>query len=154
MSQSGGGRAARSGAGLERMVEGLLMSHGYGKIPAKDLKGHVRAGEPVFVRQAIIGKSIYNTKLKVDFYVFHPTIHPEGLIIECKWQQAAGTVDEKYPYLVANLLITGMKSIVLLDGGGYRPGAKTWLKAQSQKANTLSIFSIKEFVTWANNGGL
>jgi hypothetical protein len=27
----------------------------------------------------------------------------DGLIIECKWQESAGSVDEKYPFVVLNI---------------------------------------------------
>lgn len=106
MSETGGERANQSGRSLEKMVEGLLLGHSYGKVSKREIQKHIIAGEPVFTTQYLIGQTIYNTDLKIDFFVYHPSKFPDGLIIECKWQQAGGSVDEKYPYLVANLLKT------------------------------------------------
>ncbi|MEO3707170.1 PD-(D/E)XK nuclease superfamily protein [Trichormus azollae] len=29
--------------------------------------------------------------------------YPSGLIVECKWQNSSGSVDEKLPYVNANI---------------------------------------------------
>lgn len=154
MSQTGGGRANISGASLEKMVEGLLLGHGYGKLSSKEFQSHAAAREPIFMTQVVVGRTVYNTRMKVDFFVFHPTKHPEGLIIECKWQQSPGSVDEKYPYLVTNLITSQKTSIIVLDGGGYKPGAKHWLEEQALSNPRLSVFNLTGFTQWANNGGL
>lgn len=154
MSQTGGGRANRSGNTLENMVEGLLIGHGYAKLSAKEFASHALAKEPIFMAQVFVGKTIYETRMKVDFFVFHPSKYQDGLIIECKWQQSAGSVDEKYPYLVANLLASEKASVIVLDGGGYKPGAKLWLERQSLENERLATFDLAGFTRWANNGGL
>jgi hypothetical protein len=38
---------------------------------------------------------------------------------------------------------------VIADGGGQRPGALQWLRAQAE-GNLLAVFSLAEFVAWAN----
>ena len=76
--------------------------------------------------------SIYDTPRKVDFLVINKAVFPDGLIIECKWQGISGSVDEKFPYLVGNIIKTGVPSIVLLDGGGYKRGAEQWLRKQTE----------------------
>jgi len=154
MSQTGGGRANQSGNTLERMVEALLLQHGYAMAHNRNFGVHVTQNKPVYFPQLVIGKTIYDTDMKVDFYVYSPKLHKRGLIIECKWQQSGGSVDEKYPYLVKNLLKSKEVSIIVLDGGGYKPGAKDWLKRQANKHSALSVYSLAGFTRWANGGGL
>jgi hypothetical protein len=78
-----------------------------------------------------IARSIYDTKLYCDFVLFHPTRHPDNLIIESKWQQSRGSVDEKFPFLVANIRDRyPHATIIVLDGGGYKKQADLWLRAQ------------------------
>lgn len=82
--------------------------------------------------------------------------------IECKWQQQAGSVDEKLPYLYLNAIeAMPEKSImILIDGDGFKTGAKIWLKETvlkrlyfdpTREKKDLMVFSLAEFFTWANN---
>jgi hypothetical protein len=79
--------------------------------------------------------------------------------IECKWQQVAGSVDEKFPYLYLNCIETMSEDeiILIVDGGGYKDGALAWLKKaiqekkyQPDQAKQVRVFSLVEFLTWAN----
>ena len=81
--------------------------------------------------------------------------------IECKWQQSAGSVDEKLPYLYLNTIeaMPEKDIMILIDGDGFKAGAKTWLRnAVKQKLYTteenndtnVMVFSLAEFFTWAN----
>ena len=154
MSQTGGGRANKSGNTLEQMVETILLQNGYKKTPNRNFGVHVVKQKPVYFRQLVVGKTIYNTDYKVDFFVYSHNQHPKGLIVECKWQQANGSVDEKYPFLVQNLARTREEAVIVLDGGGYKPGARDWLLAQANKRKKLSVFSLAGFTRWANGGGI
>lgn len=82
--------------------------------------------------------------------------------IECKWQQSAGSVDEKLPYLYLNTIeaMPEKDIMILIDGDGFKTGAKTWLRnAVKEKLYTneknndtnVKVFSLAEFFTWANN---
>jgi hypothetical protein len=45
--------------------------------------------------------------------------------------------------------------VILLDGDGYKPAAKQWLKAQVNRNGALiAVWDMKEFQTQANNGFL
>ncbi|MFY7665554.1 PD-(D/E)XK nuclease superfamily protein [Flavobacterium sp.] len=81
--------------------------------------------------------------------------------IECKWQQRSGSVDEKLPYLYLNTIETMPEKhiMILIDGDGFKAGAKTWLrKAVKEKLYTnetnrdkvIMVFSLADFFTWAN----
>ena len=80
--------------------------------------------------------------------------------IECKWQQAAGSVDEKFPYLYLNCIEMMPEShiIILIDGGGFKAGALTWLKTAADSRRyqiqnnekIIRVMSLAEFMAWAN----
>ncbi len=81
--------------------------------------------------------------------------------IECKWQQSAGSVDEKLPYLYLNTIEAMPENdvMILIDGEGFKAGAKTWLRkavkeklytTESSKSKNIMVFSLSEFFTWAN----
>jgi hypothetical protein len=83
-----------------------------------------------------LGLSIYETPFYYDFILYHPQKWPQCLVIESKWQQVSGSVDEKYPHTILNINLnikmrSAYRSILLLDGGGYKPGAENWLRAQA-----------------------
>lgn len=151
----GGEQANATGGRLERVVRGLLDGEGYHKIQAKSLEEIVRYGQPAYTPQFRIGKGIYGTDIKVDFVVYHPDKHPEPFIIECKWQQVAGSVDEKFPYLVENIMLHPIDTVLLLDGGGYKAGAESWIRNQvDQKRRLRKVLSLQEFQRWVNDGNI
>ena len=76
------------------------------------------------------------------------------LVIESKWQQSTGSVDEKFPYLVLNIKSrTPFKTVVVLDGGGYKPNAAKWLRAQTDD-KLIHVFDMAEFHKWVNKNGI
>lgn len=75
----------------------------------------------------------------------------EGLSIECKWQDVGGSADEKYPYLVANIKKRfPCPAIIVVDGGGPKPGAIQWLKSQVDGVKLLHVFNLAEFCSFVN----
>ncbi|MFC2087661.1 PD-(D/E)XK nuclease superfamily protein [Bacteroidota bacterium] len=78
--------------------------------------------------------------------------------IECKWQQVAGSVDEKMPYLYLNMVekMPEETIMVLIDGPGWKEGAIRWLKSAAGKSKytnakkELLIFTLADFFTWSN----
>lgn len=81
--------------------------------------------------------------------------------IECKWQQSAGSVDEKFPYLYLSCVeAMPERNIIILHGGGkFRTGAIAWLKrAVSEKRymlpsapKNIAVMGVEEFMTWASH---
>ncbi|ACF13369.1 4-diphosphocytidyl-2-methyl-D-erithritol synthase [Chloroherpeton thalassium ATCC 35110] len=81
--------------------------------------------------------------------------------IECKWQQVAGSVDEKLPYLYLNTIEAMPEDsiMILIDGSGWKTGAIKWLKdavkqkkytTEENKHKEILVFSLTDFFTWAN----
>lgn len=155
--RSQGGRANLTGNRLERFVEHTLIDLGYQPLIKRNertLDFLTKQERPVYARQVVIGQSIYETRLRCDFVVRHPEKHKEPLIIEAKWQEASGSIDEKYPFLVLNIKQRyPHPTVVLLDGGGYKSGAEQWLRAQVRD-NLMAVFSMSEFQRWVNYDNL
>ena len=101
-------------------------------------------------RQKVMGTTIYGTALRTDVFVAPTTQFPRGLCIEAKGQDVGGSVDEKFPYLVANVKagVFPCPVVVVVDGRGARAGAVEWLRQQADGVQLLNVFSIEEFLTW------
>ena len=155
MAKSQGAQANLTGKRLENHIELSLQDCSYVKVASKDvlINSIDSLTQPSYATQVNTGKTIYGTDLKSDFLLFHPQKWSMGLVIEVKWQQRSGTVDEKFPYLVMNIWSSEYLTILILDGGGYREGAERWLRSM-QKHNLLHVFNLTEFITWANQGNL
>ena len=137
-------------------MERALRAAGY--IEFWDHKGQLFPNRRVvagkqYAKQVYCGKTIYETPRKVDFLVINEALFPDDLIIECKWQQVSGSVDEKYPFLLFNIIKTGVPTIILIDGEGYRLAALKFLKDEVSKASALrGAWTMAEFQTQVNNG--
>lgn len=152
--KQGGSIANETGKILEEFVNDTLLRKGYQFVTKNKFDMCLCLRQKIYTRQKIVAQTIYNTNWKVDFIVHRPDKEPVIFIVECKWQQDRGSVDEKYPYLVHNIKEKlPYAAIILLDGGGYKPRAETWLKAQIDK-KLLGVFSMGEFTKWSNLGNL
>lgn len=153
-----GNRANHTGNRLEGFVEELLKKEGYQEFwnhKEQIFENRKTIGGKQYAKQVPCGTSIYETKRKCDFLVLNKEKFPEGLIIECKWQQSSGSVDEKYPFTIFNVFKIGVPTIILLDGGGYKSAAMEWLKSKVDPNRALiGVYSMMEFHTKVNNGFL
>ena len=153
-----GKRARQTGNSLERYVEQALQEKEYTEFwdhKAHAFENRSAIGGKQYLKQLPIGPSIYDTVRKCDFLAINRALFPDDLIIECKWQQSSGSVDEKYPLLLFNILKTGIPTVVLLDGSGYREAARKWLLEQAHpKSALIGVFTMAEFQRAENNGFL
>ncbi|MDR0942816.1 MAG: hypothetical protein LBM19_04405 [Holosporales bacterium] len=153
---SGGTKANKTGNALEDFVEDILKRNGYAEISQDKVfatRQSIRGKQ--FAKQALCGKTIYDTQRKCDFLVMNQERFPEGLVIECKWQESKGSVDEKYPFLMLNIMKTGVPTVILIDGDGYKKQAFDWLKSQASPELALrGVYTMKEFQKLVNNGFL
>ena len=86
---------------------------------------------------------IYNTKLRFDFYL--PDL---DIVIEAKFQNSPGTVDEKYPYLFENMKSINKKVLIVYGGGKARPGAISWLKNKCMENDQIELFTFDEMCNY------
>jgi hypothetical protein len=105
-------------------------------------------------------ETIYGHKGNTEFLLISKKYNLR-IRIECKWQQTAGSVDEKLPYLYLNTIeaMPEKDVMILIDGEGFKAGAKTWLRkavkdklytTDKNKDTNIMVFSLAEFFTWAN----
>lgn len=147
---SNGLRANQSGKRLENHVAEVLDDLGYSRVQSKlffDLKS--RVGNPIYARQCFAGTSLYDSRRRVDIILHHPEKWTDCLIIQCKWQSEKGTVDEKYPFEVLSINKNPYPTIIILEGTGYRPKSKEWLRSQAGKGKLLHVYSLGEFDRFA-----
>lgn len=136
------------------IIENILVKKGYQFVDSKKFKPATYLEQPIYSRKVHIGKSIYGANLFCDFILYHPKKHPNYLVIEARWQESSGTVDEKYPYLALNIKEQSpYETIIILDGHGYRNGAEKWLKRQVGD-RLKNLFNMSEFKKWVGKGGL
>lgn len=105
--------------------------------------------------------TIYQHKGNTEFLLLSDK-YKINIRIECKWQQVAGSVDEKLPYLYLNTIeaMPEKTIMILIDGAGWKSGSIKWLReavknkkytTAQNKDKKILVFSLTEFFTWANN---
>ena len=157
---SQGGLANSSGNTLEQTVIATFSSKGFQVAPYRNwLVNPASFGGDVLLRR-VPYTSIYGHNGVTEFLAISSRYELNARI-ECKWQQSAGSVDEKFPYLYLNCLerMPEQHIIIIVDGGGAKLSAVTWLKtvaAEGRYASATSVqkkiqvFSLSEFIVWAN----
>lgn len=158
--KQGGAVANSNGRVLENIVESSLNTKGFTSINYKDWhKDPTTFGEEVLIKN-VPYLNVYNHASKTEF-VIRSKKHSLDTRIECKWQQASGSVDEKYPFLFINCAerMNEPQIIILLDGGGAKPGAINWLRCACESFNLqqkeglkrrIDLMNSTEFLQWVN----
>lgn len=126
-----GQQAVKSGRAAEATIYCILKERGY------DVARQYRF------------KPDAKTLVIIDFYVTRIPQFPAGLAIESRWQEKAGSVDEKLPHL-------GWKikhhypcpALVVYGGGGAKPELIELLRRAADGNKLLAVFSFEEFLTW------
>ncbi len=153
-----GSKANKTGNLLESFVEQSLIAKGYTEFwnhKTQVFSNRNVIGGRQYAKQVYCGKTIYETDRKVDFLIINKELFPNDLIIECKWQQVGGSVDEKYPFLLFNIIKTSIPTVILIDGNGYRAAALKFLKDEVSKTSALiGAWTMAEFQKQINNGFL
>jgi hypothetical protein len=158
---SQGALANKSGSILEQLVEGTLSRHGFEVIPFREYTGYEAKYGTELLLKNVPFRTLYDTDGKTEFLLLSATYNLQ-IRIECKWQQSAGSVDEKLPHLYLSAIeaIPEDNIILLVDGKGFRPGAVEWLRKTAEarrfipndkKNKNIVVMDTTEFLTWANN---
>ena len=146
--------ANHNGNQLESFIDERLVEAGYTFVQKERFRPATYLEQPIYSRQCFVAKGVYGTAARCDFILFHPEKHPNPLIIESKWQQSKGSVDEKYVYTIKNIKEHyPHKTILLLDGGGYTKQTERWIRGLVDQ-KLLHVFNMAEFQKWANKGGI
>jgi hypothetical protein len=103
--------------------------------------------------------TIYEHEGKTEFVIVAGN---RRIRVEAKYQSAAGSVDEKYPYMLLNGIYQYPEKeiIFVVDGKGYKPGAHKWLKEhiennwldyKNKYGKDIKLMNISEFMNWFNH---
>ncbi len=155
-----GRKGSDTGSTLEGIVEQTLSRYGFQAISySKYAKRPQDYGEELLLKN-VPYTSIYSHTARTEFLLRSKRFKLE-IRIECKWQQVTGSVDEKLPYLYLNAIEAMPESqiIIIIDGEGWKRGAKEWLERvvkdkQYQPENSnkeIQVMKLTEFITWVNN---
>lgn len=154
MTVQGGTTANYTGKVLQEYIASRLKERGYTYVPSKRFIPARYLEQPIYTNQFQLCQGVYDTPVKCDFILYHPQKWANNLVIEAKWQQSKGSVDEKYPYNVLNIQTRyPYPAIIVLGGSGYKGGAEKWLRSKVGE-NLLFVFSMEQFTAWANKGNI
>lgn len=150
-----------TGTQLERAVQNVLIEKGFEIVMYRAwIKNTKKYGKELLLKNVPF-TTIYNHSGNTEFLLISEK-YDLKIRIECKWQQSAGSVDEKLPYLYLNTIEAMPENdiMILIDGDGFKAGAKTWLRNaaknkiytnEKNRETNVIVYSLTEFFTWANN---
>ncbi|MAG24658.1 4-diphosphocytidyl-2C-methyl-D-erythritol kinase [Candidatus Pacearchaeota archaeon] len=148
-----GAEANRSGRLLERFVIETMRSHGFIIQPYSVDADNRDWISPNRVLTNVPYKSIYGfAGARSEFVIVAETLD-RRIRVECKYQESAGSIDEKFPYMHRNALIVPEREVIFLLGGvGAKPGAVEWLRRECETESggkILSVHDMHSFPSWA-----
>lgn len=134
----GGAQANRQGRKFEDMIAGQL-----------------DAARLEYERYPVIPSgSIYGGDKIADFRLAPVARFPDGLYIEAKWQDSAGSVDEKFPFVVACIREAfDLPAVLVVGGEGMKSGVMPWLRRQVDGLTLLEVLREHEFTRWLMRNG-
>ena len=87
-------------------------------------------------REIEVGKTLHGKKRRVDILCVAEDSQ-RAFAIECKFQDSQGTVDEKIPYALEDLLALPMAGCIAYAGQGFSDGVRHMLAASRHAAYCL-----------------
>ncbi|HLV21666.1 MAG TPA: PD-(D/E)XK nuclease superfamily protein [Polyangiaceae bacterium] len=80
-----------------------------------------------------VGTSIIGKQRRADLFLHLPSTGA-AMVLECKYQDSAGTVDEKIPYALQDLAALRMPGAVAYAGSGFSEGVLHLLQSAESAA--------------------
>jgi hypothetical protein len=151
--------ANKNGKWLEATIANQLKMAGYIELSKDEKTKFIKEDGSIlaidkdkwFVQQVAMHRNLYDSKWKVDFFVFNHEKYPEGFYIESKYQGTPGSIDEKYVFTILSMKELPVDSAIVFDGTGARLGAIRWIKNQCSKRSKVKFFTLSEFLVWARD---
>ncbi|MFA7436496.1 MAG: PD-(D/E)XK nuclease superfamily protein [Bacilli bacterium] len=159
----GGSTANLNGRIFEETLIPIFENHGYTVFKNRDLKKRQGLEQYEMLDKKVLLSapfvSIYGHTGKTEFLITNRHLNRE-IRVECKWQQSAGSVDEKFPYMLLNCIYAFRENdiILIVDGDGYKPSARAWLRnkinerwlLEDQPNKEIQLMTLSEFITYFN----
>lgn len=160
--RSQGALANLSGRVFERMMEPVFEANGFPVLTEREFRAHPEryGGLGRYILRDAVYTTIYGHEGRTEFVI----VDGERRIrVEAKFQSAPGSVDEKFPYMMLNGIYRYPEDevVFVVDGGGYRAGARAWLedridgdwlRYREEHGKRMRLMSITEFMDWFNHG--
>jgi hypothetical protein len=99
------------------------------------LRNYATHGIDVY-EEVNVGTSIIGKQRRLDLLLLQRT-SGRSLALECKYQEASGTVDEKIPYALDDLRALRMPGVIAYGGGGFSEGVLHLLQSSEHAAYCL-----------------
>ena len=155
---SQGAAANRNGAIVEQMLIPAFTRCGFPVYSERQIQMHPELVTNCnrYVMTNASYTSIYgSTRSRTEYLIIHVD---RQIRVEVKFQVSNGSVDEKYPYMLLNAIYAYPEKevVFIVDGGGYKDGAREWLQCQIDNnwlnyrgmGKDIKLMTIVEFVTW------
>jgi hypothetical protein len=113
-----------------------MTGHQYRDVVAAYIHQNYSAMGLVVYREVSLGKTIIGKDRQIDVFVLR-TSDQKAIAIECKYQDALGTVDEKIPYALQDLEALWVPGCLLYAGRGWSKGVLHSLEAARHAAYCL-----------------
>ncbi len=156
-----GGLANSSGKALEGMIVATMQGKGFVVAPYGTWSANPGGYGKELLLKNVPYETIYGHRGKTEFLILSER-YGLKIRVECKWQQSSGSVDEKFPYVYLNCVekMPEATIFIVVDGGGAKSGAVAWLRqacasrlfldGRDAASKTIQVFSLMEFLVWAN----
>ena len=153
---SQGAQANLNGKIFEDMCVPVFKNHGYAvfKETEVDKCPNLIKGLSRYVLTNAKYTTIYNEGGRTEFVIYNGD---RKVRVENKYQSRAGSVDEKFVYTLLNAIeaYPEKEVIIVIDGGGYKPGARKWVQDRIDEnwlnfrdKKDIQLFNIVEFIQW------
>jgi PD-(D/E)XK nuclease superfamily domain len=105
------------------------------------LAAYARRGIQLY-EEVSLGTSIIGKQRRVDLLML-AAASGAAIAIECKYQDSAGTTDEKIPYALEDLRALRIPAVIAYAGGGFSEGVLHLLQSSSLAAYCLPGRALK-----------
>ncbi len=144
-----GHTAQKAGKAFQESIGSALEHYGYTYISTRNIMAGRVLRQPLYCLQYNIKANLYENPqgTNIDVVIFSPEASENWQLIcvELKTQRGGGTADEKLPFSVLNILQNyPHKTILILEGAGFRKGAVLWCKKQ-ENGRLIRVCDFGEF---------
>lgn len=113
-----------------------ITGHAYRDLIAAYIHHQYATHGLVVYREVNLGKTIIGKDRQIDVFVLRPA-DQKAIAIECKYQDAIGSVDEKIPYALQDLEALWIPGCLVYAGRGWSRGVLHQLEASRHAAHCL-----------------
>lgn len=156
-----GTKANKNGRGFENYIIVPFLTKGFVVVNYSDWHKNMHSyGKELLIRDYPY-YDIAKSKSRMEYFILSDKY---GLKcrIECKWQSARGSVDEKLAKLYLDCIEPGNPdhTVIVVDGGGQRKRYIEWIRNAARKKlytddlnrhKRVDVMNLVEFINWVNN---